>query len=92
MTYSLIKINWQPSLRVQRVDGDNKIINGNKIKTDACSDKNRCRTPTKLLNMDLMSLKMSQNKTSKSEIATYQRKKESKKKKASIIQRQTMLP
>ena len=53
------------------VVGDIKIIDDNKIETDACSYRNRLVMPTELLKMDLVSTKMSRNKTWKPEITTY---------------------
>ena len=44
---------------MQLVVGDVKIIDDNKIKTGACSNKNGCGTPSKLLKIDLVAIKMS---------------------------------
>ena len=54
-----VKNNWQSSLKMQRVVGDIKITGDSKIKTGACSNKNGCGTSAKLLEMDLVAIKMS---------------------------------
>ena len=56
---------------MKRVGGDIKIINDNKVKAGACSDKNGRGAPVKLLKMGLVSIKMLRNETWKPEIITY---------------------
>ena len=50
------------------------------MKTGACSEKNGCSKPAKLLMMDLVSIKMLRNETCKLEITSYHKKGAKKKK------------
>ena len=54
------------------------------MKTGACSEKNGCSKPAKLLMMDLVSIKMLRNETCKLEITSYHKKGPKKKKKKQI--------